>query len=130
MYEPVNIPNEQVVLEKNPNYWTESNNIEKYILNIQPDPNTQMMTLSTGDIDIAMNMTDDTMAELESSENIQIVNDATKMIGFVMMNMDEAYGGPVSEPKVQQAIRKALDYSGIQMICGEGTITPYDIMVL
>lgn len=88
------IPNEQVVLEKNPNYWTESNNIEKYILNIQPDPNTQMMTLSTGDIDIAMNMTDDTMAELEGSENIQIVNDATKMIGFVMMNMDETYGGP------------------------------------
>lgn len=122
------IPNEQVVLEKNPNYWTESNNIEKYILNIQPDPNTQMMTLSTGDIDIAMNMTDDTMAELEGSENIQIVNDATKMIGFVMMNMDETYGGPVSEPKVQQAIRKALDYSGIQMICGEGTITPYDII--
>ncbi len=56
-----------------------------------------MMTLSTGDID-AMNMTDDTMAELEGSENIQIVNDATKMIGFVMMNMDETYGGPVSEP--------------------------------
>ena len=102
------IPNEQVVLEKNPNYWTESNNIEKYILNIQPDPNTQMMTLSTGDIDIAMNMTDDTMAELESSENIQIVNDATKMIGFVMMNMDETYGGPVSEPKVQQAIQMVL----------------------
>ena len=122
------IPNEQVVLEKNPNYWTESNNIEKYILNIQPDPNTQMMTLSTGDIDIAMNMTDDTMAELEGSENVQIVNDATKMIGFVMMNMDETYGGPVSDPKVQQAIRKALDYSGIQMICGEGTITPYDII--
>ncbi len=122
------IPNEQVVLEKNPNYWKESNNIEKYILNIQPDPNTQMMTLSTGDIDIAMNMTDDTMAELEGSENIQIVNDATKMIGFVMMNMDETYGGPVSEPKVQQAIRKALDYSGIQMICGEGTITPYNII--
>ncbi|MFR5731309.1 MAG: hypothetical protein ACLUD2_04435 [Clostridium sp.] len=32
---------------------------------------------------------------------------ATKLIGFVMMNMDEQYGGPVSDPDVQKAIRKA-----------------------
>jgi peptide/nickel transport system substrate-binding protein len=121
-------PDEEVVLEKNPNYWGEATNVDKYIIKIQPDSNTQMMTLSTGDIDIAMNMTDDTMAELENAENVEIVNGATKTVGFVMMNMDETYGGPVSNPTVQQAIRKALDYSGIQTICGEGTLTPYSII--
>ena len=50
------------------------------------------------------------------------------MIGFVMMNMNEEYGGPVSNPDVQKAIRKALDYSGIRMICGDGTLTPYSII--
>lgn len=122
------IPDDEVVLEKNPNYWGEATNVDKYIIKIQPDANTQMMTLSTGDIDVAMNMTDDTMSELAGAENVEIINAATKTVGFVMMNMDETYGGPVSDPKVQQAIRKALDYSGIQMICGEGTITPYDII--
>ncbi len=124
------VPNEQIVLEKNANYWDaeNSNNIDKYILNIQPDANTQMMTLSAGDIDIALNMTDDTMAELAGNENVNIVNDATKMIGFVMMNMNETYGGPVSDPLVQQAIRKAIDYSAVQNLCGEGTTTPYDII--
>ena len=53
-------PDEEVVLEKNPNYWGTSTNVDKYILKIQPDANTQMMTLSTGDIDIALNLTDDT----------------------------------------------------------------------
>ena len=57
-------PDEEVVLEKNPNYWGEATNVDKYIIKIQPDSNTQMMTLSTGDVDVAMNMTDDTMAEL------------------------------------------------------------------
>lgn len=95
-------PDEEVVLEKNPNYWGEATNVDKYILKIQPDANTQMMTLSTGDIDVALNLTDDTM--------------------------DEQYGGPVSNPDVQKAIRKALDYSGIRMICGEGTLTPYSII--
>lgn len=122
------IQDEEVVLEKNPNYWGEASNVDKYIVKIQPDSNTQMMTLSTGDIDVAMNMTDDTMAELESAENVAMINGATKTVGFVMMNMDETYGGPVSNPLVQQAIRKAIDYKGIQTICGAGTITPYDII--
>lgn len=122
------IPDEEVVLEKNPNYWGEATNVDKFIVKIQPDSNTQMMTLSTGDIDVALNMTDDTMAELADAENVEIINAATKTVGFVMMNMNEIYGGPVTNPKVQQAIRKALDYSGIQIICGEGTLTPYSII--
>ena len=122
------IPDQEVVLEKNPNYWGEATNVDKYIIQIQPDSNTQMMTLSTGDIDVAMNMTDDTMAELEGQENIQIINGATKTVGFVMMNMNEEYGGPVSNPLVQQAIRKALNYENFHTICGEGSTTPYSLI--
>lgn len=121
-------PDEEVILEKNANYWGEGTNVDKYIIKIQPDSNTQMMTLSTGDIDVAMNMTDDTMAELADAENVEIINAATKTVGFVMMNMNEEYGGPVSDPTVQKAIRKALDYTGIQTIVGEGTLTPYSII--
>ena len=122
------IPDQEVVLEKNPNYWGQATNVDKYIIKIQPDANTQMMTLSAGDIDVAMNMTDDTMSELAGAENVEIINGATKTVGFVMMNMNETYGGPVSDPLVQQAVRKAIDYSGMQTICGTGTITPYDII--
>lgn len=122
------IPDDEIILEKNPNYWGEGTNVDKYIIKIQPDANTQMMTLSMGDVDVALNMTDDTIAELESVENVEILNAATKTVGFVMMNMNETYGGPVSNPKVQQAIRKAIDYAGVQMICGQGTLTPYDII--
>ena len=73
-------------------------------------------------------VTDDTMAELAGAENVEIINGATKTVGFVMMNMNEEYGGPVSDPTVQKAIRKALDYAGIQTIVGEGTLTPYSII--
>ncbi len=121
-------PDEEVVLEKNPNYWGEATNVDKYIIKIQPDANTQMMTVSSGDIDIAMNMTDDTMAELEGVDNVQVINGATKTVSFVMMNMDEQYSGPMANPTVQKAVRKALDYSGIQTLCGDGTITPYAII--
>lgn len=121
-------PDEEIVLEKNPNYWGEGTNVDKYIIKIQSDANTQMMTLSSGDLDVALNLTDDTMAELESKDNLVGINAATKTVGFVMMNMDESIGGPVSNPKVQQAIRKAIDYSGVHDVCGNGTITPYSII--
>lgn len=64
----------------NPNYWGEATNVDKYILKIQPDANTQMMTLSTGDIDVALNLTDDTMEELKSADNVEVVDGTTKMI--------------------------------------------------
>lgn len=121
-------PDEEIVLEKNENYWGESTNVDKYIIKIQPDANTQMMTLSSGDTDVALNLTEDTMSELEGKDNVELINAPTKTEGFVMMNMNEQYGGPVSDPTVQQAIRKALDYQGIQTICGEGTVTPYSII--
>lgn len=121
-------PDQEIVLEKNENYWGEGTNVDKYIIRIQSDANTQMMTLSSGDLDIALNLTDDTMAELEGNENIETINAATKTVGFVMMNMDESIGGPVSNPQVQEAIRKAIDYEGLKEICGEGTITPYSLI--
>jgi len=122
------IPDQEIVLEKNANYWGEGTNVEKYIIKIQPDANTQMMTLASGDLDVALNMTDDTMAELSKTEGLVGINGATKTVGFLMMNMDESIGGPVSDPLVQQAIRKVVDYAGVQTICGEGATTPYSVI--
>ena len=122
------VPDSQIVLEANPNYWRQATNVDKYIINIQPDSNTQMMGLSTGDIDVAMNMTDDTMAELQGADNVELINAPTKTVGFIMMNMDESIGGPVSDPNVQQAIRLAIDYAGVQTIVGEGCVTPYSLI--
>ena len=121
-------PDDEIVLEKNPNYWGEPTNVDKYIVKIQPDSNTQMMTLSSGDIDVAMNMTDDTMEQLADAENIELVNSPTKTVSFVMMNMNPEIGGPVADENVQQAIRLAINYANIQTIAGVGCSTPYSVL--
>lgn len=122
-------PNEEIVLEKNAGYWGDNaSNVDKYIIQLQGEANSQMMTLSTGDIDVALNLTDDTVSELEGNDSVAVLNDPTKTVAFVMMNMDKSIGGQVSDPKVQQAIRKALDYKGTQEIVGSGTVTPYSLI--
>lgn len=122
------IPDTEIVLEQNPNYWGEMTNVDRYIIKIQPDAYAQRKGLASGEIDVALNMTDDTMAELADDSDVEVINGATKTVGFVMMNMDESIGGPVSNPLVQDAIRKVLDYEAFQIICGEGTITPYSVV--
>lgn len=121
-------PDEEIVLEKNENYYGTATNVDKYIIKLQDDANTQMMGLSNGDIDIALNLTDDTIGELSSKENVATINTSTKTVGFIMMNEDETIGGPVADVKVQQAINYAIDYAGIQNICGNGSVTPESII--
>ena len=122
------IQDTEIVLEQNPNYWGEMTNVDQYIIKIQPDAYAQRKGLASGEIDVALNMTDDTIAELADDSDVEVINGATKTVGFVMMNMDESIGGPVSNPLVQDAIRKVLDYEAFQIICGEGTITPYSVV--
>ncbi len=121
-------PDEEIILEKNKNYWGDATNVDKYIIKLQDNSNAQMMGLSSGDIDIALNLTDDTVSELEGKDNISLINTPTKTVGFILMNMDASIGGPVSNTKVQQAIKYAVDYEGIQLICGSGSLTPKSII--
>lgn len=118
------IPDEEIVLEKNPAYWGKATNVDTYIIKLQDDANTQMMGLSSGDIDIALNLTDDTLSELEDNKDVTTINTSTKTVGFLMLNMDQAIGGPVANPLVQQAIKYAIDYQGMQLISGKGSLTP------
>ena len=122
------IPDEEIVLVKNENYWGISTNVEKYVIKLQDNANTQMMGLSGGDLDIALNLTDDTLSELEGKDSLNIINTATKTVGFLMMNQDPSIGGPLADTKVQQAVKYALDYKGIQTITGSGALTPRSII--
>ncbi len=121
------VPDEEMILEKNYDYWGEQTNVDKYIIRFEGDANTQMMGLKAGDVDIALNLNDDTMDELEGAENVTTENTPTKTISFIMMNEDPEIGGPVSNKLVQQAIRLAVDYEGMQNVCGRGAITPKSI---
>lgn len=122
------VPDEEIILMKNKNYWGKSTNVDKYIIKLQGNANTQMMGLSSGDIDIALNLTDDTISQLSGTDGVKIIDTSTKTVGFIMMNEDKTIGGPVSNQTVQQAIKYALDYKGIQTTCGSGSVTPQSII--
>lgn len=117
-------PNVELVLEKNADYWGETGNVEKYIIKEIPDTNTQIQMLDKGEIDVAFTLNADNIKQLDGKDGISVLRGQSSVSTFLLMNEDEAIGGPVSNPDVQQAIRYAIDYQGLKQICGEGATFP------
>jgi peptide/nickel transport system substrate-binding protein len=124
-------PKEQVVLVRNENYWGPvPGSFERIVLRTIPDPGAQLMMLDKGDIDIAFNLGPDNVKQLEGKDGIETKDAQTLVISFLAMNRDKEVSGPVADPKVQKAIRLAIDYKGIQEIGGKGSSTPVSIIQL
>ena len=117
-------PNVELVIKKNPNYWGETGNVERYIFKEIPDPNTQIQMLNRGEIDIAYSLSADNVSQVEGADGVHAATGQTNIISFLMMNSDPEIGGPVADPKVQQAIRYAIKYQELLDLCGEGASLP------
>lgn len=105
-------PKEQLVLEKNPNYWGEPVNIDTIILKEMTSVDAQITALQNGEIDISLGLNTETAKRLEGKDGITISKGDTALITFLVMNRDQSLSPEMSNPKVQEAVRYALDYSG------------------
>lgn len=121
-------PKEQLVLEKNPNYWGEAGNIDTIILREMTSVDAQITALQNGEIDIALGLNSETAKQLEGVENVAISNGATALLTFLVMSRDAALSPEMSNPKVQQAVRYALDYQGYLTLGGEGCTIPLNMV--
>ena len=121
-------PNVEVVLEKNPNYWGNTGNVEKYIIKEIPDTNTQIQMLEKNELDVAFTLNSDNIGQLEGKDGITVMREQSSVCTFLLMNDDESIGGPMSNPDVQQAIRYAIDYKGLLTLGGKSSSLPLSIV--
>jgi len=116
-------PQDQTSLVRNPDYWGEPPYFDRVIIVNIPEAATQKAALESGQIDIALDLTPDQIAELEGVDGISIFTGPGQWTHFLLMNADPELGGPVSDPLVQLAIRYALDYEGYRELWS-GSVTP------
>jgi peptide/nickel transport system substrate-binding protein len=116
-------PQDETVLVRNPDYWGEAPYFDRVIIVNIPESATQKAALESGQIDVALDLTPDQIADLEGKEGISIFSGPGRWTHFLLMNADPELGGPVSDPQVQLAIRYALDYEGYRELW-PGSVTP------
>jgi len=121
--------NNQTVLVKNAKYNGKATvAFDQVIVRDIPKAATQKAALEAGDIDIAYDLTSDQSASVKGNSNLKLYEGPSNTVFFLLMNQDKAVGGPMSDPKVQKAVRLALDYQGVLKLAGGAAVTPPSVI--
>ena len=115
-------PNQEVVLMKNPAHWRGAAKIDRIVTRHIAEPAAEQLQLGRGDLDIATGIGPDQLQALKGVPGVGVKTSLIANTFYVLMNNNPAIGGPFSNPKVQQAVRYALDYDGIMRIAGQGAV--------
>lgn len=116
------LPDQEVVLVKNPNYWREAGAFDRIVLRNITEAATQKLQLEAGDIDIATGLSQDQVASMQSSPDVAVKDSPAATTFYVLMNNNPDVGGAFSNPLIQQAVRYALKYDEILQLAGPGAV--------
>lgn len=103
-------PNEGYVLEARTGHWRGDAKIKNVFMQHVPEGATQRLLLEKGDIDIAREMTPTDIDGVTGNADITVQNDVGGQLYYLALNQKKA---ELANPKVQEAMRWAVDYSGM-----------------
>jgi peptide/nickel transport system substrate-binding protein len=120
------VKEQEIVMERNPNYWGSPAPLERVIIRHVPDPTAQRQLLERGDVDAAHNLDADLIAEVERAGTAQIVRGDTLDTEYFAMHTSPTVGKELADRRVRQAIAYAIDYDGIiqQLLRGAAVRPP------
>ena len=113
-------PSQEIILMRNPRYWGPAARLDRIVIRHVPDPVTQALQVVRGDLDVASSIGPDQEEPLRRVPSVVVRATPAATTFYVLMNNNPDVGGPFSNPKVQQAVRYAIDYDGVMKIAGPG----------
>jgi len=100
-------PDQEVILERNDNYWGPKARLSRVRLAVVPDPTTRALELRKGSADVAINaFAADTVVALESQPHLRIERGPGTILSYMGFNTRDRLLGDV---RVRQAIACAID---------------------
>ncbi|MDD3958858.1 MAG: ABC transporter substrate-binding protein [Oscillospiraceae bacterium] len=111
---------ESVILVRNNNYWQSGlPYLDRVTFKITPDMNTAFLQLRSGSIDIFPYLDSEKASRIES--DYQILSGESNMIHLLALNNVVA---PFDNPKVREAMNRAIDRTELIQILMDGAGTP------
>jgi peptide/nickel transport system substrate-binding protein len=119
----------EVVVEKFEDYWRGPAFFDRVIYRNIPETATQKLTLEAGGIDLAVEISSDQVEALKANPEIKVVEGQGTNMFFLLCNANpELTDGIMSDDRVRNAIRYAIDYEGLLALAGGSAITPATIV--
>ena len=103
-------PNEGYVLEARTGHWRGDAAMKTVFMQHIPEAATQRLLLEKGDIDIAREMTPTDIEGLAGNADVKVQGDVGGQLYYLALNQKNEM---LANPKVQEAMRWAVDYQGM-----------------
>ena len=105
------VPNEDLVLTKNPNYWQDGlPYLDSVVFRAVPDINARAIQLEAGDVNMALDLAVQDVERLRTNNAIRVEEGAGSRQYYITMNNAKA---PLDDVRVRQALNYAVDKEGI-----------------
>lgn len=102
-----NITDNEVVIERNPNYWGEAPKVERVRFAVIPDTTTRALELRKGSADLLMNaLTADMVGTLRADARIAVETGPGTTYTYIGMNLRDPI---LKDLRVRQALAYAID---------------------
>ena len=116
------VPGDHVTLVKNPNYFEEGKPyLDTLIWKIVPDSNSLVNQVQTGDVDVALRVSDTDAVTVKGFDNVGLVSSSTVSPWLIWLQ-NEIPG--LNDKAVRQALSYAVDRKGIAEHLLNGLLQP------
>ncbi|HEX2035491.1 MAG TPA: ABC transporter substrate-binding protein [Chloroflexota bacterium] len=114
------VPDDRIVLERNPTYWGQTAHVERVVVRSIPDNAARFLALQSGSIDMFEGVNPDDLATVRRDPSLSIILRPSLNVAYINMNLKEA---PFNLLKVRQAIAAAINRQAIVEALYQGTGT-------
>jgi peptide/nickel transport system substrate-binding protein len=113
-------PNEDLVLEANPDYWDGPPEIERVRITVISETATRVAALRTGEVHIATDMPPEELPAIDESDRARVMTVDSNRSAFYWISVEAE---PFDDPRVRQAINYAANVDGViaTVLAGMGT---------
>lgn len=101
------IKDDRLVLTGSADHWRGKPTVDELVFRVVPEEATRIAELKTGGIDVALNISADSIAGLKKEPEVEVKGNQTSRV--VLMNVRFKPDVKTSNPKVREAIERAID---------------------
>lgn len=115
------VKDDQIILERNDDYWGEKAKLDRIILKSIPEPSARLMALQSGTVDIADDLDPDSINLVKKEAKLAIIERPSINVGYLAMNNEKP---AFKDARVRQAINHAIDKATLIKTIFQGLAIP------
>ncbi|MFZ0610623.1 MAG: ABC transporter substrate-binding protein [Desulfobacterales bacterium] len=115
------VRDDQIVMEKNPDYWGDKAKVDRIILKSIPEPSARLMALQSGAVDIADDLDPDSIRLVEANAELAVMKRPSVNVGYLALNTEKPY---LKDARVRRAIAHAIDKNTLIEAIFQGLAIP------